>query len=87
VRFADGTVDYVLALLVDITEGKRTVEDLQLTQSCIDRLAMGVFRIKEDGSIRYANARACESLGYGRDEFRGHDGFRYRPHHSPGTMA
>lgn len=67
-RLADGTVDYVLVLAVDITEGKRAVKELQLTQSCIDRLAMGVFRIEEDGSIRYVNARACESLGYSRDE-------------------
>ena len=68
VRHADGTVDYVLALLVDITKSKQALDDLQLTQACIDRLAIGVFRLEEDGSIRYVNARACASLGYSRDE-------------------
>jgi PAS domain S-box-containing protein len=83
VRFADGTVDYVLALLADITEGKRIVEDLQLTQSCIDRLAMGVFRIDEDGAIRYVNVRACESLGYSRDELLSMTVFDIDPDFAP----
>jgi PAS domain S-box-containing protein len=68
VRRADGTVEYVLALLVDITERKRAEDELHLTQSCIERLAMEVFRIDEEGQIRYVNARACESLGYSCDE-------------------
>ncbi len=68
VRLADKTVDYVLALLVDVTERKRAEENLRLTQFCIDRLAIGVFRIDEKGNIRYVNDRTCENLGYSRDE-------------------
>ncbi len=68
VRRPDGMVDYVLVLLVDITKRKRAEDELQLTQSCIERLAIGVFRIDDEGKIRYVNAHACQSLGYSCNE-------------------
>jgi PAS domain S-box-containing protein len=68
VRRPDGMVDYVLALLVDITKRKRAEDELQLTQSCIERLAIGVFRIDDEGKIEYVNTSACEGLGYSCNE-------------------
>ncbi|MDD3814767.1 MAG: PAS domain S-box protein [Desulfocapsaceae bacterium] len=68
VRRIDRKVDYVLALLMDITQRKRAEDDLQLTQSCIERLTIGVFRLDEEGRIKYVNTSACERLGYSCNE-------------------
>jgi PAS domain S-box-containing protein len=56
------------AVVIDITERKRLLDQLQLTQFCVDKAAIGIFRISEEGNIRFANEFACLSLGYTPEE-------------------
>ncbi len=43
-------------------------EELQLTQFCVDKASIGIFRISEEGEIKFANDLACLSLGYKPEE-------------------
>ena len=56
------------AVVIDITERKQLLDKLQLTQFCVDKAAIGIFRISEEGNIRFANEFACLSLGYTPEE-------------------
>jgi len=53
---------------VDITERKEMENQLRLTQLAFDQASVGIFRIGPDGQIQKVNDRACESLGYSKDE-------------------
>jgi PAS domain S-box-containing protein len=48
----------------EIFERKRAIEELQLTQFCVDKASIGIFRISDEGNIKFANGLACLSLGY-----------------------
>jgi PAS domain S-box-containing protein len=54
--------------LLEIEERKRMSEKLQLTQFCVDKASIGIFRISEAGEIKFANDLACRSLGYTPEE-------------------
>jgi PAS domain S-box-containing protein len=54
--------------LLEIEERKRISEELQLTQFCVDKASIGIFRISEEGEIKFANDLACRSLGYTTEE-------------------
>jgi PAS domain S-box-containing protein len=43
-------------------------EQLQLTQFCVDKASIGIFRISEEGEIKFINDLACASLGYTSEE-------------------
>ncbi|WP_230742401.1 PAS domain S-box protein [Methanooceanicella nereidis] len=75
-RWADVTasiIEYkgkpsVMATIFDNTERKKDEEELQLTQFAIDRFKDAALWIAPDASILNVNIRACEMLGYSRDE-------------------
>ena len=48
----------------EISERKRAIEELQLTQFCVDKASIGIFRISDEGNIKFANDLACLCLGY-----------------------
>jgi PAS domain S-box-containing protein len=52
----------------DITDRMRAEEMLRLTQFSIDHAAEPIFWIGPDARIVYANLKACEELGYSREE-------------------
>jgi PAS domain S-box-containing protein len=54
--------------LLEIEERKRMSEELQLTQICVDKASIGIFRISEEGEIKFVNDLACRSLGYTKEE-------------------
>jgi PAS domain S-box-containing protein len=54
--------------VTDISERKRVEEKLLLHEFCIEKAAVGIFRVSEDGRISMANECACRTLGYSRDE-------------------
>ena len=60
--------EFHVAFVRDITERKRVEQQLQLTQSAIDRASIGCYWLRSDGRIVYANEQACRSLGYTRVE-------------------
>lgn len=54
--------------LLEIEERKRISDKLQLTQFCVDKASIGIFRISDEGNIKFANEHACLSLGYTPEE-------------------
>ncbi len=52
----------------DVTERKKTEEDLWLTHFSIDHCSESIFWIKPDGRFVYVNEAACARLGYPREE-------------------
>ena len=67
----------------EISERKRMVEELQLTQFCVDKASIGIFRISEEGKIRFANDLACLSLAYTPEELCSMSIFDIDPTFSP----
>jgi PAS domain S-box-containing protein len=67
----------------EISERKRMVEELQLTQFCVDKASIGIFRISEEGGIRFANDLACLSLAYTPEELCSMSIFDIDPTFSP----
>lgn len=62
-----GTVYY--GVLQDISQRKEMAESLQVTQFCLDKATLGIYRIGTDGQILDANESAAASLGYSPEEF------------------
>lgn len=63
-----GAIVGVIATLRDITERKKSEEELRLARFTIERAALSIFWIESDGRIVDANEAACAMLGYSRDE-------------------
>ncbi len=59
---------YNLALVRDITERKKTEQDIALLNFAISHINEGVYLLNEDGGFEYANEKACQSFGYSREE-------------------
>ncbi|GAB4227879.1 MAG: hypothetical protein OHK0028_00950 [Deltaproteobacteria bacterium] len=65
---ADGRLRWVDGLLLDITERKRAEVALRLTQFSVDRAGDAAYWMGPDGHLLYVNEKACEALGYSREE-------------------
>lgn len=63
-----GDRQYRIAIINDVTEARKSAEELQFTQFAVDRSAVGIIWIREDASILYVNNETCRSLGYSQDE-------------------
>jgi diguanylate cyclase (GGDEF)-like protein/PAS domain S-box-containing protein len=57
-----------VAIILDITERKRTEEALRIKQFAVDHAAEPIYWVKEDGRIYYVNNAACQSLGYSQEK-------------------
>jgi len=64
----DGKLRWVDGLILDITDRKRSDVALRLTQFTVDRGSEATYWMSRDGSLIYVNDRACEALGYSREE-------------------
>jgi len=64
----DGKLKWVDGLILDITDRKRSDVALRLTQFTVDRGSEATYWMGPDGRLLYANDRACEVLGYSREE-------------------
>ena len=70
-RVAERTAQLVAVndqLQKEIAERTRMFDELQLTQFCVDKASIGIFRITEEGDIKIANDHACLDLGYTPEE-------------------
>ena len=63
-----GEVSYVIEACRDVTERMRLERALRLTQFSVDRAGDAVFWLGSDARFFYANDRACQHLGYSREE-------------------
>ncbi|HML79470.1 PAS domain-containing hybrid sensor histidine kinase/response regulator [Geobacter sulfurreducens] len=64
----EGRVGGVVIFTEDITRAKVSERELRLARFCMDESAIAIFSVAENGRIIDANRRACEGLGYSRDE-------------------
>ncbi|MGZ8474413.1 MAG: PAS domain S-box protein, partial [Candidatus Deferrimicrobiaceae bacterium] len=64
----DGRLRWVDGLILDITDRQRSDVALRLTQFTVDRGSEAVYWMGPDGRLLYVNDRACETLGYSREE-------------------
>ena len=64
----DGRLRWVDGLILDITDRKRSDIALRLTQFTVDRGSEATYWMGPDGRLIYVNDRACEVLGYSREE-------------------
>jgi PAS domain S-box-containing protein len=64
----DGEILGVVGVSRDITEQKRAIAELEMTQFLVDKASIGVHRISEEGNILYANEYTCRTLGYTPEE-------------------
>ena len=63
----DGCVE-IQGFIEDISERKRTVNSLKLSQFIMDNASIGIFRGDHHGNIVYVNEHGARSLGYTREE-------------------
>jgi len=59
---------YAISFVQDITERKRAIRELEMTQFLVDKTSVGIHRISEEGNILYANEYICRTLGYTSEE-------------------
>jgi PAS domain S-box-containing protein len=64
----DGRLRWVDGLILDISDRKRSDVALRLTQFSVDRGSETTYWMGPDGRLLYVNDRACEALGYSREE-------------------
>ncbi|NEO53973.1 MAG: PAS domain S-box protein [Okeania sp. SIO3B5] len=57
-------------VVIDITDRKAAEKSLNLTQFAVDKTALGIFYIREDGSFLEVNESACSNLGYSYEELK-----------------
>jgi PAS domain S-box-containing protein len=73
VRGEDGTLQGAVAVNVDITDRKRSQEELRRSEARFRTLAeastVGLVVGRRDGALSYANPVACEMLGFSAAEF------------------
>lgn len=55
-------------LFSDVTESRRTAENLKLTQFAVDHVQDAIYWCDLDGKFSYVNDAACKEMGYRRDE-------------------
>ena len=60
--------DYHIAIVEDITERKRTENQLRFTQFAIDRCVDTAFWCRSDATFLYVNDAACNMFGYSRED-------------------
>jgi len=75
----EGDVIGMLGVYEDITERKRLIEELRLTQVAIDKSNSSFYRLSSEGRVIYANDFACSCLGYTREEIIGKNVWDFDP--------
>ncbi|MBI5342574.1 MAG: PAS domain S-box protein [Deltaproteobacteria bacterium] len=63
-----GGFSYVDGLLLDITNRKKSEEELRLMQFAVDRAGDAAYWMVPDGRLIYVNDQACKGLGYTCEE-------------------
>ncbi|MBK7106287.1 MAG: PAS domain S-box protein [Ignavibacteriae bacterium] len=61
-------INWGIGTFLDITEKKKSTEQLIILQYAIENANIGIFKIDEDGNINYANQYACDYLEYTKEE-------------------
>ena len=70
IRDENGAPRYTLAMVQDITERKRTEEELQLAKYTVDHATEAIYWVGVGAELLDVNDSACSMLGYSKEEFR-----------------
>jgi diguanylate cyclase (GGDEF)-like protein/PAS domain S-box-containing protein len=73
IRKTNGKVDYVMAMVEDITERKQNENKLRLAASVFTHAREAIMITEPDGTIIDVNATFSHITGYSRDEVIGHN--------------
>jgi len=65
---ADGNLIQMIGTVQDITERRATERELRLTQDAVEHFQDIALWVRPDGKLFYVNERACQALGYSREE-------------------
>jgi two-component system sensor histidine kinase/response regulator len=91
IRDSGGNIIKWFGTCTDITELRQTEEALRASEQrfrvFVDHAADAFFLHDEEGHILDVNCRACESLGYTRDELIGKTAFDFDPDITPDLVA
>ena len=72
VRCADGSVDYFVALLEDVTARKHLEDTLRESEEnyrvIVNQAVAGIFKLDLDRKVTFSNRRFCEMLDYSLEE-------------------
>jgi PAS domain S-box-containing protein len=71
VRKPDGSLDYAVALLRDITKRKIAEEELHKLSLAVEQSPVSIVITDTQGNITYANPKAFETTGYTFEEIKG----------------
>jgi PAS domain S-box-containing protein len=82
IRSQEGTNMGIVEVAREITHVKRIEEKLRLTQFSIDHAAIATFWTDHNARLVYVNDKACESLGYTREELLSMSVIDIDPHHT-----
>jgi len=58
----------IMAFFYDMTEEKKTQDELTLRAEMLDLVTDSIFLLDMKGNIKYVNKAVCKSLGYAQDE-------------------
>jgi PAS domain S-box-containing protein len=71
-RKADGSPDYFVAVIVDVSARKQAEENLRQSErrfkATFENAAVGIARLSPDGRWLEVNQRLCDIVGYAREE-------------------
>ncbi|MGL1901636.1 MAG: PAS domain S-box protein [Fibrobacterales bacterium] len=70
-RNGDGSIKYVLASLLDVTESTLAQEEIKQLSVAVDQSPVSLVITDVYGRIEYVNPKFCEITGYDRDEVIG----------------
>jgi PAS domain S-box-containing protein len=68
IRSAAGEPLYLVAQIDDIDQSKRDEEEIALLNFAINRINETVYLVDKDSRFKYVNDKACQTLGYSRNE-------------------
>jgi PAS domain S-box-containing protein len=79
----DGSVHQVITSGRDITDRKRTEEQIRLAEFSLEHSGIATFWLGKDARVIRANQSACDALGYTHEEFVHLHVFDFDPNYPP----
>ncbi len=79
----DGDINQIITSGRDVTERKKTEEQVRLAEFSIEHSGIVTFWLDENAKVVRANQAACDSLGYSKDEFANLHVYDFDPNYPP----
>jgi PAS domain S-box-containing protein len=90
VRSANGVATKLIGTVQDVTDRRRAEEQLRASEAryrtFVEHVTDAMFLHADDGTVHDVNQRACDSLGYSREELIGQLPFAFDPELTPEVL-